>query len=362
MTTVSPFVARQVNVSAVLERSANGSGQPPDTSDGALAEAEHVARLFRELRAQVARVFVGQDEVVEFVLYTLLAGGHVLIEGVPGLGKTLLVRTLAEALHLPMSRIQFTPDLMPADITGTTVLTEAAGGGHELKFQPGPLVSSIVLADEINRATPKTQSALLEAMQEGQVTVAGRTITLPTPFIVLATQNPVEQEGTYPLPEAQLDRFLVKVIVRYPTADELDGILVRTTGSADARAQAMFTGDDVLAARRTVRDIPAASQVRRYAINLVLATQPDQPTAPEAIRRHVSFGAGPRAAQAMLMLAKTRAVVAGRFAASCDDVRAVAPAVLRHRLVLNFAGLAERVSPDAVVAAVLAAVSPLSKP
>ncbi|MGC4031945.1 MAG: MoxR family ATPase [Tepidisphaeraceae bacterium] len=332
------------------------------SNDAQLAQAQAalVRSLFAGLRSRIGRVYVGQEPVVEFVLYTLLAGGHVLIEGVPGLGKTLLVRTLSAAVRLPMSRIQFTPDLMPADVTGTTVLTEAAGGGHELKFQPGPLVSSLVLADEINRATPKTQSALLEAMQEGQVSVAGRTIVLPEPFMVLATQNPVEQEGTYPLPEAQLDRFLVKVIVRYPSAEEMDGILVRTTGDAVETDEATFTGEDVLAVRKIVRQVPAAKQVRSYAIKLVLATQPDQPTAPDAVKKHVAFGAGPRAAQALLLLAKARAVVNGRFAVSCEDVREVAPAVLRHRLVLNFAGLAERVDPDAVVKTIIANTSELT--
>ncbi len=343
-----------------LEHATDRRPPSPAESDDAARQAAAVRGLFTGLRAQIGRVFVGQSEVVDFVLYTLLVGGHVLIEGVPGLGKTLLVRTLADCLHLPMSRIQFTPDLMPADVTGTTVLSETAGGGHELKFQPGPLVSNLVLADEINRATPKTQSALLEAMQEGQVTVAGRTIVLPDPFMVLATQNPVEQEGTYPLPEAQLDRFLVKLTVRYPTAEEMDGILVRTTGSGTERSTATFTADDVLAARRTVRQVPAAKQVRAYAIKLVLATQPDQPAAPEAVKRHVTFGAGPRAAQALLLLAKGRALVEGRFAASCADLRAVAPAVLRHRLVLNFAGLAEGVSPDAIVAKVIGSVSELT--
>ena len=335
----------------------------PETVDTATAEAQacRVRELFSTLRSEIGQVFVGQTEVVDFVLYTLLAGGHVLIEGVPGLGKTLLVRTLAESLHLPMSRIQFTPDLMPADVTGTTVLSETAAGGHELKFQPGPLISSLVLADEINRATPKTQSALLEAMQEGQVSVAGRTIVLPQPFVVLATQNPVEQEGTYPLPEAQLDRFLVKVVVKYPTADEMDGILLRTTGTTVHKSDAHFGADDVLAARQIVRQVPAASQVRRYAINMVLSTQPDQPTATDSVKRHVAFGAGPRAAQALLLLAKTRALVEGRFAASCEDIRAVAPAVLRHRLVLNFAGLAERISPDTIVAAIIKAVPELTK-
>jgi MoxR-like ATPase len=327
----------------------------------ARAQASRAQKLFRDLHAEIGRVFVGQAEVVNFVLFTLLAGGHVLIEGVPGLGKTLLVRTLAEALSLPMSRIQFTPDLMPADVTGTTVLTESAGGGHELTFQPGPLVASLVLADEINRATPKTQSSLLEAMQEGQITVAGRTIVLPTPFIVLATQNPVEQEGTYPLPEAQLDRFLVKLIITYPTAEELDGILVRTTGGAKPDVAAKFTGDDVLTARETARAIPASKQVRMYAIRIVMATQPDQATAPESVRRHVQYGAGPRAAQALLLLAKVRALVEGRFAASCDDVRAVALPVLRHRLVLNFAGIAERVTPDAIIRKIVESVPELSR-
>ena len=357
-------IRRQVNVSTVLESplGTNGRAEAEAEAGEADVRAEQVASLFRDLRAHIGGTFVGQEEVVDFVLYALLAGGHVLIEGVPGLGKTLLVRTLADALRLPMSRIQFTPDLMPADITGTTVLSETAGGGHELRFQPGPLVASLVLADEINRATPKTQSALLEAMQEGQVTVAGRTIMLPEPFVVLATQNPVEQEGTYPLPEAQLDRFLVKLTVRYPTVWEMDGILLRTTGAALPRAAARFGADDVLAARRTVRQVPAASQVRLYAIRLVMATQPDQPSAPEVVRRHVAFGAGPRAAQALLMLAKVRAMVSGRFAASCDDVRAVAAPVLRHRLVLNFAGLADRVSPDALVASVVGAVSELTEP
>jgi MoxR-like ATPase len=349
-------------VSALLSSVATvepGSVQK-QTSISVESQAARVRSLFTTLREEIASVFVGQSEVVDFVLYAMLAGGHVLIEGVPGLGKTLLVRTLADSLHLPMSRIQFTPDLMPADITGTTVLSETASGGHELKFQPGPLVASLVLADEINRATPKTQSALLEAMQEGQVTVAGRTITLPQPFTVLATQNPVEQEGTYPLPEAQLDRFLVKVIVNYPTADELDGILLRTTGTAAHRSKARFGAQDVLEARQIVRQVPAATQVRRYAINLVLATQPDQPAAPDAVKLHLAFGAGPRAAQALLLLAKTRAIVEGRFSASCEDVRVVAPAVLRHRLVLNFAGLAERVSPDAIVTAILRSVTELS--
>jgi MoxR-like ATPase len=341
----------EVDPKAIVEPSSNGNADE---------NAAQVRELFLGLRKEIGRVFVGQTEVVDFVLYTLLAGGHVLIEGVPGLGKTLLVRTLSDSLHLAMSRIQFTPDLMPADITGTTVLSETAAGGHELKFQPGPLISSLVLADEINRATPKTQSALLEAMQEGQVSVAGRTIQLPEPFVVLATQNPIEQEGTYPLPEAQLDRFLVKLIVRYPTAQEMDGILERTTGSETDRASARFAGTDVISARKIVRQVYSSGQVRGYAIRIVMATQPDQPGAPDQVRRHVQFGAGPRAAQALILLAKVRAVVEGRFAISCDDIRAVAVPVLRHRLVLNFTGLAEHVVSDDIIAAIIKVTSELS--
>ena len=339
------------------------NAQPPLSPAGAsdvAAELAHVQASFQTLQQEIGTAFVGQTELVNFVLYALLAGGHVLIEGVPGLGKTLLVRTLAEALHLPMSRIQFTPDLMPADVTGTTILSETAGGGHELKFQPGPLISNLVLADEINRATPKTQSALLEAMQERQVTVAGRTIPLPEPFVVMATQNPVEQEGTYPLPEAQLDRFLVKLLVNFPTADELDGILLRTTGTARSAARPRSSGEDILRARAVVRQIPAATQVRRFAIHLILASQPDQPSAAPAARQHLVYGASPRAAQALLLLGKVRAAVQGRVCVGIDDIRAVAKPVLRHRLVLNFAALAAKVSPDAIVDQLLAGVPELS--
>jgi MoxR-like ATPase len=333
---------------------------PARESISPAAQVEAVRKMFAALSEQIGRVFVGQTQVVDFVLYALLAGGHVLIEGVPGLGKTLLVRTLADTLHLPMSRIQFTPDLMPADITGTNVLAESAEGSHEIRFQPGPLISNLVLADEINRATPKTQSALLEGMQEQQITVAGKTIPLPIPFMVLATQNPVEQEGTYPLPEAQLDRFLVKLIVKYPTPAEMDVILQQTTGSSDPKAVASFGGEDVLEGRRIVREVPASRQVRMFAINLVTATQPDSESAPPAVKKHVTFGAGPRAAQSLLLLAKVRALIEGRYAVSCDDIRAVAAPVLRHRLVLNFAALAERVSTDSIIASLLKAIPELS--
>ncbi len=339
----------------ILSQSIDVVDTPPQPAE-ARQQAANVRNLHATLREQIGQVFVGQTEIVDLVIYALLAGGHVLIEGVPGLGKTLLVRTLAESLHLPMSRIQFTPDLMPADITGTTILSETDSGGHELRFQPGPLISSVVLADEINRATPKTQSALLEAMQEGQVTVSGRTIPLPEPFIVLATQNPVEQEGTYSLPEAQLDRFLIKLLVQYPSTDELDRILQQTTGLSSKPVAHLFTADDVLSARHLVRQIPATRSVRLYAIRLVTATHPDQPTATPAVKNHVALGAGPRAAQALLLLAKVRALIQGRFAVSCDDVHAMAMPVLRHRLTLNFTGLAERVSPDDLITGVLNAV------
>lgn len=337
-----------------LEQERSGAAEPSAEASMARQQAAAVRDLFHSLREQIGRAFVGQNEVVDTVLYALLAGGHVLIEGVPGLGKTLLVRTLADALHLPMSRIQFTPDLMPADITGTTLLSENATGSHELRFQPGPLISNLVLADEINRATPKTQSALLEAMQEHQVSVGNRTISLPDPFLVLATQNPNDQQGTYPLPEAQLDRFLAKLLVRLPSVDELDRILEATTGSAAATVTKQHSGEDVIAARQAVREVRVVRDVRLHAIALLLATHPDQPTAPEAVRRHVESGAGPRAAQALLLLAKARAIVDGRFAASIQDVRAVAKPVLRHRIQLNFAGLSERISPDAIIDAILA--------
>jgi MoxR-like ATPase len=338
-----------------------------ETAEGSISVAEgrnraqRVQRLVTSLREEIHRVFVGQQELVDFVLSALIADGHVLIEGVPGLGKTLLVRTLASAVKLPMSRIQFTPDLMPADITGTNVLAETEGGGHQLRFQPGPLVASIILADEINRATPKTQSALLEAMQERQISVAGRTIRLPEPFMVLATQNPIEQEGTYPLPEAQLDRFMVKLLVDYPTEPEYDHILERTTGAFTPKVLAEYSGEDILAARAIVREVPASQQVRSYAVRITMATQPGSPISPPTVRKYVAFGAGPRAAQSLLLMGKVKAILGGRFAVSCEDIRAVALPVMRHRLVLNFTGISERITPDTVVKAAVAAVSELSK-
>ena len=327
----------------------------------AAAQAERVRGTLDGLRREIGRVFVGHEELVDLLLATLVADGHVLIEGVPGLGKTLLVRTLAAALQVPFARIQFTPDLMPADITGTMVLAEAPGGGHELRFESGPLMTNVVLADEINRATPRTQSALLEAMQERQVTVGGRTRPLPEPFIVLATQNPIEQEGTYPLPEAQLDRFMVKLLIDYPDEAHYHRILEQTTSAQVPQAHPVCSGEDVLAARAIVRQVPVSAQVRTYAIRLTMATQPNSPHAPAEVRQYVALGASPRAAQALVLLGKVKALCAGRYAVACEDIRAVAPAVLRHRILLNFAGQAERVAPDRLVAAVLASVGELSE-
>jgi MoxR-like ATPase len=326
----------------------------------AAAQAERFREVFYRLKQQIHRVFVGHDDLVENLLAVLMSDGHALLEGVPGLGKTLLAQTLASALQLRFSRIQFTPDLMPADIIGTMVLHEKEGGGHELRFEEGPLVANFILADEINRATPKTQSALLEAMQERQISVGRTTRPLPRPFVVVATQNPIEHEGTYPLPEAQLDRFLVKLLVGYPTEQEYHEILDRTTGVELPRVEPVSTAEEVVALRRVVRSVPVAPQVRGYAIRLVMATQPDSPYAPSVVKRAVLLGSSPRGAQGLLLLGKVRALLGGRFAVSCQDIRDVALPVLRHRVLLSYEGHAERVRPDDLVRAVLDAVPELS--
>ncbi len=305
---------------------------------------------FSRLRQEVGRVIVGQQEIVDGTLAALIAGGHVLLEGVPGLGKTMLVRTLADALHLAFSRIQFTPDLMPADLTGTNVVVETPEGGRRFEFQKGPIFANIVLTDEINRATPKTQSALLEAMAERSVTVGGHTYQLPKPFLVLATQNPLEMEGTYPLPEAQLDRFFIKLIVRYPTAEDMSTILNRTTGMDEPAAEAVITGDRILELRALARQIPIADDVQKYAIGLVLGTHPDQGYATGMVKRFVRYGASPRGAQAIILYAKILAVLDSRFHVAKDDINKAAPAVLRHRMILNFEGQAENISADDIVA------------
>ncbi len=336
------------------------TGPQPTGAAGAHDEADRFRETIQRLRDEVHRVVVGQDAVVDGVIAALVCDGHALLEGVPGLAKTLLVRTLADALDLDFARIQFTPDLMPADIVGTMVLRERDGGGHDLAFEPGPLVTNFVLADEINRATPKTQSALLEAMQERTITVARETHTLPSPFIVLATQNPVEQEGTYPLPEAQLDRFLTKLVVGYPEEADYHEILARTTGESSASANAVATGADVVALRATLRRVPVPQQAETYAIRLMMATQPGSNYAPETVTRYVSLGSSPRGAQALLLLGKFHALVDGRFAVACDDIRRAAHDVLRHRIQLTFEAHADRITPDRVVDAVIDAVPELT--
>ncbi len=315
---------------------------------------------FREIAAQVEgavrRVIVGQEEVVRHALIALFADGHLLLEGLPGLGKTMLVRTMARALHLDFTRVQFTPDLMPADILGTDVLEMDEAGGRRFRFHRGPIFTNLLLADEINRATPKTQSALLEAMQERQVSVGGRTYPLPQPFLVLATQNPIELEGTYPLPEAQLDRFLFKVNVGYPDEDALVEILRRTTGAEEPQVEPVATGETVLAMQALARGVPVATPVARYAARLVAATHPQDESAPEEIRRYVRYGASPRGAQALIRGAKVAALLAGRFNAAVEDIRAVAKAALRHRLILTYEAEAEGITADWLIEALLASV------
>jgi MoxR-like ATPase len=311
-----------------------------------------------QIEAEVSKVIVGQREVVRLTLIGLIAGGHVLLEGVPGLGKTMLVRTLADVLDLAFSRIQFTPDLMPADIVGTDILQEAEPGvgepiGRHFRFQPGPIFANLVLADEINRATPKTQSALLEAMQEHRVTVSNTTYELGAPFFVLATQNPIEMEGTYPLPEAQLDRFLFKLNVGFPSADELAEILSRTTRQSIPRAAKVADGETIAAMEQLARGIAIASHVNAYAVRLLMATHPEGEQAPEIVRRYVRYGASPRGAQAMILGAKIAALLDGRYNVSFEDLQALAYPALCHRLILNFEGEAEGITTDEIVAEVI---------
>ncbi|MEC7519338.1 MAG: MoxR family ATPase [Myxococcota bacterium] len=318
---------------------------------------EALVRRFREdldrVRSEVGKMIVGQEEILDGVLTCLIAGGHALLEGVPGLGKTMLVRSVAEALHLQFSRVQFTPDLMPSDILGTTIIAEDDEGHKDFQFRPGPVFANIVLADEVNRATPKTQSALLEVMQEHSVTVGKQTHTLEQPYFVLATQNPLEMEGTYPLPEAQLDRFLFKLQVTFPSRDELHAILDRTTGSDKPTLETVIDGPRILEMRSLARDVPVARHVQDYAIRILEGTHPDRDAAPDMVQRFVRFGASPRGAQACLLAAKIQALMDGRFAVGTDDVRAVAKPALRHRMILNFEGEAEGVKTDAILDRIL---------
>jgi len=311
-------------------------------------------KQFETLRREIHKAIVGHGEVVDGILVCLFTGGHALLEGVPGLGKTLLVRTLAQAVQLEFSRIQFTPDLMPADIIGTNIIVEDPRTGRkEFRFEAGPLFAQIILADEINRATPKTQSALLEAMQEKQVTVARQRHQLREPFFVMATQNPIEQEGTYPLPEAQLDRFFFKLIVRYSNRDELNEILRRTTTAKEPQVRPVMSGQEILAAQRLVRNVAIAPHVQDYAIRLSLATHPDGEFATDMVNRYVRWGSSPRGAQALVLAGKVYALIDGRFQVGFDDIRRAALPGLRHRILLNFEGEAEGIEPDTILANIL---------
>ena len=307
------------------------------------AQVAQFGENFQRVRAEIAKVIVGHADVVEGLLICLLCGGHALLEGVPGLGKTLLVKSLGAALHLDFSRIQFTPDLMPADITGTRVVSQDEEGQRYFEFQQGPIFSNIVLADEINRATPKTQSALLEAMQEQTVTVAGVEYKLQLPFLVLATQNPLEMDGTYPLPEAQLDRFFLKLQVTYPSFEDLSEIVDRTTQRQERLLEPILQEAKILEAQQFVRDVPIASHVKNYAIRMVMATHPQTQAASEQVKRYVRYGSSPRGVQSLVLAGKVRALFQGRFHVSIEDLRAVALSCLRHRLILNFEGEAEGV-------------------
>ncbi|HEX5829160.1 MAG TPA: MoxR family ATPase [Candidatus Limnocylindrales bacterium] len=318
---------------------------------------EAFAERARAIEAEVGEVIVGQRELVRHTLVALLANSHALLEGVPGLGKTMLVRTIADVIDCSFNRIQFTPDLMPADITGTNILVEE-GGARTFRFQPGPIFANLVLADEINRATPKTQSSLLEAMQEHQVTVARNRYPLDPPFFVLATQNPLEMEGTYPLPEAQLDRFLLKVMVPFPSEEDLISIIERTTGADTQTAKPVATAADIVEMQRLARAVPIAPHITAYAVSVLAATHPDNRRAPGLVRQYVRYGGSPRGAQALVTAGKILALMDGRFNVSVDDVRAAALPALRHRVILNFEGEAEGITSEAVVRSILDEVAP----
>ena len=326
------------------------------------ARVEHFISSFQALRSEVEKVIVGHREIIDHVLIGMFAGGHVLLEGVPGLGKTLLIKTLAGGLELSFSRIQFTPDLMPADIIGTNIIVEDVDGRKHFQFQSGPIFAHILLADEINRATPKTQSALLEGMQEASVTVGGISRPLPPPFFVLATQNPIEMEGTYPLPEAQLDRFLLKLRVRYPAIEELNAIIDRTTQVRAVTVNRVMTGPDVVGFRELIREVPIATHVRDLASSIVMATHPQWEHAPTVTRRFVRYGASPRGAQALVLAAKVKALADGRYNVSVDDLKQLAAPALRHRVILNFEGEAEGIDVDTLIEQVVdSAVSATSQ-
>lgn len=308
---------------------------------------------YAALRGEIAKVIVGHDEIVAHTLIALFAGGHVLLEGVPGLGKTLLIRTLSEVLDLGFNRIQFTPDLMPADILGTNLVMESDSGRREFQFQRGPIFAHLILADEINRATPKTQSAMLEAMQEKQVTAGGELRKLSEPFFVMATQNPIDQEGTYPLPEAQLDRFFFKILVGYPSAADLNEVINRTTAGTRAEVNKVLTRENLLELMKLVREVPVASHVKDYAVRLVLATHPKTDTAAPIANQYLRFGSSPRGAQTLILAGKVRALAQGRFNVSFEDIQAATLPALRHRLIPNFEAEAEGITTDHIIAQIL---------
>lgn len=324
-----------------------------DSPEAAHEAAEEFRKVHSEIRTEVGRMMVGQEATVDGVLSALFAGGHVLLEGVPGLGKTLLVSSIGKAIDLSFSRIQFTPDMMPADIRGSNILTENESGGTKLEFQSGPLVANLVLADEINRATPRTQAALLESMQEKQISVGKRTIKLEEPFCVMATQNPVEQEGTYPLPEAQLDRFLFKLVVGYPAESDYRTILRRTTANENIELKSVSNAETILRMRHVVRSVAVPEHVETQAIRMVMATQPGNQYTPAMVTELVSLGASPRGIQSLILAGKVRALIEGRFAVAGEDLKAVAPDVLRHRILVNFQGISEGITSDNIVTEVL---------
>ena len=335
-------------------------GDPAKRSGGADAEdLVALRRSYDRLRRELSKIIVGQDLVVEQLLISLFAGGHCILEGVPGLAKTLMISTLARCLNLSFNRVQFTPDLMPSDITGTEVIQEdRASGARVFRFLKGPIFANVILADEINRTPPKTQAALLEAMQERHVTVGGTRHDLAAPFFVLATQNPIEQEGTYPLPEAQQDRFLFKVFIGYPSYDEEYAVADRTTGDGSATVEAVLSSEEILRAQHLVRRVPAAPDVLRYALDLVRSTRPGEAGCPEFVKRLVTWGAGPRAVQGLLLAGKARAAIHGREHVAADDIRALAHPVLRHRIVTNFSAEAEGFNTDRVIDDLLRAIDP----
>lgn len=319
-------------------------------------DIQEILTTIKNVEEEVGKAIIGQKDIVRQVLISILVGGNVLLEGVPGLGKTQLVKTLSRVLDLSFSRIQFTPDLMPADVVGTNIIVKDEKGESKFQFQKGPVFSNIVLADEINRATPKTQSAMLEAMQEQTVTVGKSTYSLPQPFMVLATQNPIEMEGTYPLPEAQLDRFLFKLNVKFPTLEELQEIMDVTVTNRETVLNKIMDGDTILNIRRIIKEVPIAKAVQEYALKVVLATHPENEEAPEISKKYVRFGASPRGAQAIILASKVRALMEGRYNVSFEDIKYVAYPALRHRFFLNFDGIAEGLNTDGVITEILNSV------